>query len=99
MLNNLKNSFSEQEVLNYYKQHYKTKICTEIVFEGIIDEKSLKLYHKYKKSHCCIRPLSFLAFTCAGFYFTISENDGYKAYKEVLERNISLTKVELPHEL
>ena len=105
MLNNPQKEFSEQEVLNYYKQHYKTKICTEIVFEGTIDEKLLKLYQKYKKTHCCIKPLSLmiysiiiLAFTCAGFYFTISENEGYKAFKEVLERNISLINVDLPHE-
>ena len=30
---------NEQEILNYYKEHYKTKICNEITFEATMDEK------------------------------------------------------------
>ena len=51
-----------------------------------------------KKYQIMIYSIIILAFTCAGFYFTISENEGYKAFKEVLERNISLINVDLPHE-
>ena len=105
MLNNTKTTFTEEEVLNFYKENYKTKICSEIRFEDTIPELLMKQYKKFKSSSCCIRPLSLLIYSiiiliiaCAGFYFAISENKGYKAYKGVLERNMSLIDNTFPHE-
>ena len=105
MINKPQNEFTEEEVLNFYKQNYKTKICSEIRFEDTIPELLMKQYKKFKSSSCCIRPLSLLIYSifiliiaCAGFYFAISENKGYKAYKGVLERNISLIDNDFPHE-
>ena len=104
-MNNPKVEANELDVLNYYKQNYKTKICREIHFEDSIDERQKKLYKKFQSSCCCIRPLSLLiysififAFTFVGFLLSISKNKGYKAYKEVLERNMSLINNDLPHE-
>ena len=105
MLNNPQPTFTEEEVLNFYKENYKTKICSEIRFEDTIPELLLKQYKKFQRSSCCIRPLSLLIYSiiiliiaCAGFYFAISENKGYKAYKGVLERNMSLIDNTFPHE-
>ena len=99
------NQLSEEEVLNFYKQNYKTKICSEIKFEATIPEKLMKPYQKFQNSSCCLKPLSLLIYcifiliiACAGFYFSIGENKGYKAYKGVLERNMSLIDNSFPHE-
>ena len=104
-MDNPKVEANELELLNYYKQNYKTKICREIRFEDSLDERQKKLYKKFQSSCCCIRPLSLLiysififAFTFVGFLLSISKNKGYKAYKEVLERNMSLINNDLPHE-
>ena len=105
MLNNQEPEVNEQEVLNYYKQNYKTKICKEYLFEKSLDEAHKKLYEKFHKFSCCNTPLSLmiysifiLVFTCAGFFFSISKNEGYKAYKGLLERNMSLIDTDLPNE-
>ena len=96
---------NEQEVLNYYKEHYKTKICSEITFEASMNEKNKKAYQKFQSSFCCVKPLSLLIYsifvliiTCVGFYFRISNNEGYKAYKGLLERNMSLIDTSFPDE-
>ena len=57
MLNNPQTTFTEEEVLNFYKENYKTKICSEIRFEDTLPELFLKQYEKFKRSSCCIRPL------------------------------------------
>ena len=105
MLSSPEIQFSEQQILDYYKQNYKNKICNEVDFESTLELPFNKLYKKYKKSKCCIKPLPLLIYSifiliiaCAGFYFCLSENKGYKAYKGVLERNMSLTNNEFPHE-
>ena len=105
MINIPQNQLSEEEVLNFYKQNYKTKFCSEVTFEATIPEKYLKPYQKFKNSSCCLKPLSLLIYcifiliiACAGFYFSIGENKGYKAYKGVLERNMSLIDNSFPHE-
>ena len=105
MLNNQEPEVNEQEVLNYYKQNYKTKICKEYLFEKSLDEAHKKLYEKFHKFSCCNTPLSLmiysifiLVFTCAGFFFSISKNEGYKAYKGLLERNMSLIDTDLPNQ-
>ena len=95
MIQNSQVASNEQEVLNYYKQNYRTKICREIKFEDTLDDKAKKQYQKFNKSCCCIRPLSLmvysiiiLVFAFVGFFFSISRNKGYKSYKEILEKNI-----------
>ena len=96
---------NEQAILNYYKENRKTKICKEITFEATLDEAKMKDYRKFKSSCCCVKPLSLLIysifvliFTCAGFYFRISNNEGYEAYKGLLERNMSLIDTRFPNE-
>ena len=98
--------FTDEDVLNYYKQNYMTKHCKEIKFESSLINDEIKEYQKFLKSCCCVKPLSLLiysiiilAFAFVGFFFLISENKGYKAYKEILERNISLINNEFPNEL
>ena len=105
MLKNSKVESNENEILNYYKQNYTSKFCREITFEDILDEKSKKEYQKFIKKCCCVKPLSLLiysiiilAIACGGFFFAISRNEGYKAYKEILERNISLINNGYPDE-
>ena len=105
MLSSPEIQFSEQQILDYYKQNYKNKICNEVDFESTLELPFNKSYKKYKKSNCCIKPTSLLVYSifiliiaCAGFYFALSENKGYKAYKGVLERNMSLIDNEFPHE-
>ena len=90
MLSSPEIQFSEQQILDYYKQNYKNKICNEVDFESTLELPFNKLYKKYKKSKCCIKPLPLLIYSifiliiaCAGFYFSISENKGYKAFKGV----------------
>lgn len=106
MIQNSQVASNEQEVLNYYKQNYRTKICREIKFEDTLDDKAKKQYQRFNKSCCCIRPLSLmvysiiiLVFAFVGFFFSISRNKGYKSYKEILEKNISLIENEYPNDL
>ena len=96
--NHPQNDDNQQDVLNYYRENYKSKECSEITFENYLEEAQKKSYIQFHKSCCCcIKPLSLLIFsiiilaiTCAGFFFSISKNKGYKAYKGLLERNMSL---------
>ena len=106
MIQNSQVILNEQEVLNYYKQNYRTKICREIRFEDTLDDKAKKEYQKFNKSCCCVKPLSImiysiiiLAFAFVGFFFSISKNKGYKSYKEILDKNISLIENKYPNEL
>ena len=85
--NDLKSS--NEEVLYKYKKNYGKKICAE---------REQKPYLKYQKP-CCgkngfiVCAIITLVFNCAAIYFAISRNDGYKAYKFALEKNItSLSK-------
>ena len=101
--------FTEQDIiniLNYYKQNYNTKYCRQIKFENSLTDIESKEYNKYVSSCSCVKPLVLLiysiiifAFALTGFFFLISKNEGYKAYKEILERNISLINNEFPNEL
>ena len=65
----------------------------------------MKNFIQFHKGCCCTKPLSLLiysifilAITCAGFFFAISKNKGYKAYKELLHRNMSLIDSDVPNE-
>ncbi len=104
--NNIQIDDNQQEVLNYYKENYKSKVCTQITFEDYLEEAEKKSYIDFHKSSCCcIKPLSLLiysifilAITCSGFFYSISKNEGYKAYKGLLETNMSLVDTDLPSE-
>ena len=96
---------NEQEVLNYYQRTFKSKICTEIPFLGLLDPKMQKLYNKLQGSCCCLKPLSLLiysiivfAIAIVGLVFCLSRNEGYKAYKEYLEGEMALVNSGFPHE-
>ena len=83
----------------------ETKIYDKIDFVNFLDEIFADKYEKFKKPKCCNNAKSLLIFsiiivifTCAGFYFSISRNEGYKQYKEFLEKNITLFNEEIPSE-
>ena len=101
---------NEDEQLKKYQQLYKTKVCTEKLYRDTLDLIQSKPYDDYEKGSCCsccITPLSLLIysiivaiFTVGGFIFMLSKNKGYKAYKELLERNITIieAKNKFPNE-
>ena len=106
MLPESKAESSEKEILDYYKQNYKTKICREIKFDDFLDDKEKKIYQKYLKFCCCINPICLMVFSIiififvlTGFIFCISKNKGYKRYKEILEKNMQLVDKEYPDDL
>jgi len=93
------------DIPSNYQQNSETKICDEIQFTDFIEENYVKDYEKFKKPKCCNTPKSLLIFsiiivifTCAGLYFSISRNDGYKQYSQLLESNLTLVKGQLPSE-
>ena len=93
-----------QEILNYYKKNYNSKFCKEFLYEDFLEDDQKKNFIQFHKGCCCTKPLSLLIYsifiliiTCAGFYFSISKNKGYKAYKEILERNMSLVNTDVPN--
>ena len=96
---------NNQQILNNYQAAFKSKSCTEIQFLGILDDKSIKLYNKYINSCCCLKPLflliySFIVFIIGivGIIFCLSNNAGYKAYKEYLETSMALDQPKFPNE-
>ena len=106
MLPNSQAESSEQEILDYYKQNYKTKICKEIKFDDFLDNRAQKIYQKYLKLCCCVNQIFLLIFSIiififalTGFIFCISKNKGYKVYKEILEKNMQLIDNEYPDDL
>ena len=101
--NNLK--FSNEEVLYKYKKNYGKKICEEKYYSFYFTERERarekKLYLKYQNP-CCgkngfiVCAIITLVFNCAAIYFAISRNDGYKAYKFALEKNITSISKKFP---
>ena len=94
-----------QDIPNNYQQNSETKVYDEIQLINFIDENYVKDYERFKKPKCCNTPKSLLIFsiiivifTCAGLYFSLSRNDGYKQYSQLLESNITLIKDQLPSE-
>ena len=89
-----------QNIKKDTEKNIETKICYQIDFKNFLDENLIKGYPKFTGSKCCNTVKSLLAFsiiivifTCAGFYFSIS-NEGYKQYKDALEKNITLFEEE-----
>ena len=70
-MDNLQQKVNEQGILSYYQKTLKSKICREIRFEEILNEKQMNLYKQYQKPSCCIKPLSLLIFSV--FIFVLSE--------------------------
>lgn len=54
-MDNLQQKVNEQGILSYYQKTLKSKICREIRFEEILDEKQMNLYKQYQKPSCCIK--------------------------------------------
>jgi len=95
----------EKDIYNNCQQSFEAKICDEINFVNFLEEKEVKNYERFKNPKCNNTPKSLLIYsiiivilTCAGLYFSISRNEGYKQYKQLLEKNLTLVKVELPSE-
>jgi len=94
-----------KDISNNNQQNFESKICDEIQFINFIEEKDITDYERFKKPKCCNTPKSLLIFsiiivifTCAGLYFSLSRNEGYKQYSQLLEKNITLIKDNLPSE-
>ena len=105
MNSDCQNKIKKKDIFNNYQQSFDVKICDEINFVNFLDEKDVKNYERFKNPKCNKTPKSLLIFsiiivilTCAGLYFSISRNEGYKQYKQLLEKNLTLVKVELPSE-
>ena len=96
---------ARQNINNNAQKNIETKICDQVDFLNFLDEIQANQYKNYKRPRNCNSAKSLLIFsiiivifTCAGFYFSISRNEGYKQYKELLERNITLFNGEYPSE-
>ena len=95
----------KQNISRNSQKNIETKICDKIDFLNFLDEIQADKYERSKKPKSCNTAKSLLIFsiiivifTCAGFYFSISRNEGYKQYKELLENNITLFKDDFPSE-
>ena len=96
---------AKQNISNNPQKNFETKICDKIDFLNFLDEILANKLARFNKPKNCnnaksllIFSIIVLIFTGAGFYFSISRNEGYKQYKELLEMNITLFKDELPSE-
>jgi hypothetical protein len=93
------NIIKNQDIPINYQQNLETKAYDEIQFINFIEENDVKDYERFKKPKCCNTPKSLLIFsiiivifTCAGLFFSLSRNDGYKQYSQLLEKNVTLIK-------
>lgn len=94
---------TEEETLNYYQRCCKTKQCELTTFEDSLSKIELRQYNRscsccQKASSCLVFSIITAIFTAAGIFFSFSRNEGYKAYKGLLERNMTLIGSEFPNE-
>ena len=101
------NKIKKQELFKnyYYQNKFEEKVYDEINFENFLEEKDEKSYERYKKPKCnnipkCLLTLSIIIiiFNIAGLYFSISRNEGYIKYKQLLEKNLTLIENQYPNE-
>ena len=94
-------NLSNEEILHKYKKNYGKKICAEKNYDFNFTEREKNLISKYQNP-CCGKngfiacAIITLIFNCAAIYFAISRNDGYKAYKFALEKNITSISKNFP---
>ena len=74
-MNNLQPKVNEQGILNYYQKSLKSKICREICFEEILNEKQMNLYKQHQKPSCCIKPLSLLILSVIEKNISLIDNE------------------------
>ena len=105
MIYNCNNILKKKDTYSNYQQKFEAKVCDEINFVNFLEEKDAKNYERFQKIKCCRTPQCLLIFSiiivifnCAGIYFSISRNEGYKQFKQLLEKKFTLVKVELPSE-
>ena len=105
----LENKESEEDSLKQYQGCYRKYVCSEISYETTLSPTQLKKYKKYQEnSYCsCFKtPLPLLIYSiivailvAGGIYFNLGRNEGYNAYKELLERKISYSEsIKFPDE-
>ena len=73
----------EQEP-DFFKQNqqlYKSKICSEVVQNPMLSQKSQALYSLPNPKIVLNYSIFVLIFAIAGLIFRIGNNEGYKAYK------------------
>ena len=95
----------ENETLRIYQNIYRKTILNEINFENILNKRLKDMYVKYQKPGCCNTPKSLLIFSifiiifnCGGIFFAISRNEGYKSYKEILDKNLTELDLHFPND-
>ena len=105
----LENKESEEDSLKQYQGCYRKYVCSEISYETTLSPTQLKQYKKYQENSCCScfkTPLPLLIYSiivsilvAGGIYFNLGRNEGYNAYKELLERKISYSEsIKFPDE-
>ena len=94
---------SDEQILKKYQRDFGKKICIQRDFTFTYDEREKKLYTNEKFNHCGQKSLIVCAIItviliCGGIYFAISRNEGYKALKFIIEKNITSISFNFPNE-
>ena len=95
----LEDKENKEDSLEQCQGPCKKYVCTEIPYESALNPTQLNKYYKYQdKSFCSYltTPLQLLIYSiiiailvAGGIYFNLGRNEGYIAYKALLEKNIS----------
>ena len=87
------NKEQEEDFSKENQQLYKVKICTEVIYDPMLNQTK-------EKCSCFINPIYLLIYSIiieilvvAGLYFRISNNEGYIAYKEYIEKEINILEM------
>ena len=79
---------------DFFKQNqqlYKSKICSEVVQNPMLSQKSQALCSLPNQK--IVLSIFVLIFVIAGLIFRIGNNEGYKAYKEIIENEINILEM------
>ena len=94
---------SDEQILQKYQRDFGKKLCMQKDFIYTLYEHEKNIYSKSQTSCCGKKGLIKCAIitiilNCAGIYFAISRNEGYKALKLVIENNITSIPLNFPDE-
>ena len=97
------NEQSDEQILQKYERDFRKKNCIQRDFTFSLDEVEKRVFTN-NQSSCCrhkgsiICAIISLILICGGIYFAISRNEGYKALKLSLEKNITSIGTNFPNE-
>ena len=105
IINNVDNNQNENnqndDNINYIK-------ATECEYKNYLAENEKTIYEKFLNKGCCgsgsnkmtitllVYSIIIIVFVVAGFFFRISNNEGYKEYKNELENDLKLVDTNIP---